>query len=193
MNKTFGNQDAAREEHEKRHLSSRGRIRINSGDPASKSTRKQSQNDPKAPRADVLEAASFLVLLAQPLSWLKLQDLLYYAQGWHLAWDGEPLFDDAILATADGVRIPIIQKRLADAFSLTAADLPVSKPLKLSASQQQTLSGMVQFYAAQSHFRLAAGIMQEQPWLAARAQAKQSSSLPEISLAELKSYFESLE
>lgn len=193
MNKMFSNPDAARKEHEKRHLRSRKRIRIEPADPVLESTRKQPNGNPEIQPADILEAAGFIVLLAQPLSWLKLQDLLYYAQGWHLAWDDQPLFSDAIFAAADGVRIPVIQKRLANSFSLTPADLPVSNPIALSESQQQTLSGIVQFYAAQSHFKLAGSIMQEEPWLAARARARKNSELIEISSSELRSYFESLE
>ena len=50
-----------------------------------------------------IDAAAFLHRAVKPVSWLKLQDLLYFAQAWHLVWDNELLFPEAILATEDGV------------------------------------------------------------------------------------------
>jgi uncharacterized phage-associated protein len=44
-----------------------------------------------------------------PITNLKLQKLLYYAQAWHLAlYDGEPLFEDAIEAWVHGPVVPSI-------------------------------------------------------------------------------------
>ena len=37
---------------------------------------------------------------------VKRQKLLYYAQGWHLAWYGKPLFDDPLVAFEMG---PVVQ------------------------------------------------------------------------------------
>lgn len=45
------------------------------------------------------------------LSNLKLQKLLYYAQGFHLAMVGSPLFDDAIMAWNYGPVVPDIYHR----------------------------------------------------------------------------------
>ncbi|MFN0131232.1 MAG: Panacea domain-containing protein [Phycisphaerales bacterium] len=43
-----------------------------------------------------------------PLSSMKLQKILYYAHGWHLALTGEPLLDDSIEAWQYGPVIPSI-------------------------------------------------------------------------------------
>lgn len=48
---------------------------------------------------DILDAARYLVLLSYgkrqySLTQLKLQKLLYLAQGWNYVWDDKPLFDD---------------------------------------------------------------------------------------------------
>ena len=40
------------------------------------------------------------------ISNLKLQKLVYYAQGFHLAISGEPLFDEKIMAWEHGPVIP---------------------------------------------------------------------------------------
>lgn len=142
--------------------------------------------------AQLLAVASFLTLLAQPLSWLKLQDLLYYSQAWHLVWDGEQLFSEPILASAAGVQIEPLQTRFTGRFDLSANDLPLAASTALPENQQQTLSGIVQFYGKLNHFRLAEAIKQEQPWLAARARAT-GSAAAEIRHEDLSSYFASLE
>jgi uncharacterized phage-associated protein len=192
MDKYFKDPNAERDEHAKRHLRRRTRIRVTpDGTTATAASRKDDERQ-EGP-ADVLQAAAFLVLLARPLSWLKLQDLLYYAQAWHLVWDGEPLFTEPLLATVDGVRVPVIQQKLANRFSLTRDDLPLNGKIGLTESQQQTLSGIVQFYAGQSHFRLTERIMLEEPWLAARARATGSAKATAISPDELRAYFATLE
>ena len=48
---------------------------------------------------DILDAAHYIVLLSYgekqySLTHLKLQKLLYFAQGWSCVWDGELLFED---------------------------------------------------------------------------------------------------
>jgi uncharacterized phage-associated protein len=40
----------------------------------------------------------------------KLHKLLYYAQAWHLVWEGEPLFPEQIEAWAGGPVIPELYK-----------------------------------------------------------------------------------
>jgi uncharacterized phage-associated protein len=192
MNKIFLNPKANREEHATRHARRRNRIRVGAGDARTRAP-VSGENSPEGVAVDARQVAAFLVLLAQPLSWLKLQDLLYYAQAWHLVWDGEALFTEPILATSTGVRIESIDKPLAKKFSVVADDLPASQPTALSQSQQQTVSGIVRFYAGQSHFRLVNNIMLEEPWLAARTRAGNESTPEQISTDELRTYFASLE
>jgi uncharacterized phage-associated protein len=47
----------------------------------------------------------------QPITNLKLQKLLYYAQAWHLALFSEPLFDEPIEAWVHGPVVPSIFRR----------------------------------------------------------------------------------
>jgi uncharacterized phage-associated protein len=49
------------------------------------------------------EIASYILAHEEPgLNRWALQKLLYYCQAWTIAWDGKPLFDDAIEAWVDG-------------------------------------------------------------------------------------------
>ena len=45
----------------------------------------------------------------QNLTYLKLQLLLYYSQGWYLVFNEDALFKDEIIATMYGIEIPSIQ------------------------------------------------------------------------------------
>jgi len=56
------------------------------------------------------EVADYIVAFSRehgdPISNLKLQKLLYYAQAWHLALYGNPLFDERIEAWVHGPVVP---------------------------------------------------------------------------------------
>lgn len=187
LNKPEHASDKTLSKHAERHRSSRKRVRVNSAGTETAAPRHEA-----APATEnhtqLLAVASFLTLLAQPLSWLKLQDLLYYAQGWHLVWDGEALFSETILAEADGVRIEPLQARFAGRFDLRASEPLLQVPTQLPENQQQTLSGIVQFYGKMNHFRLSQAIKLEQPWLLARAR-----EAGDIHDEDLAAYFDSLE
>lgn len=103
------------------------------------------------------------------MSWLKLQDLLYFAQAWHLVWDNELLFPEAILATETGVQIEAVETLLIGRFDVTT--VRSGRPAKLTGSQQQTLIGIAKHYAGRSHFRLSELIQEHKPWQEARAAA----------------------
>jgi hypothetical protein len=47
--------------------------------------------------ADVRDVARYILRKHAPMSAMKLQKLVYYAQGWHLAYEGEPLFESRIV------------------------------------------------------------------------------------------------
>lgn len=115
----------------------------------------------------VIDAAAFLVKAVQPVSWLKLQDLLYFAQAWHLVWDNELLFPEPILATEDGVQIEAIEKLLSGRFEVTS--VRTGRPAKLLGTQEQTLVGIAKHYAGRNHFRLSELIREHKPWQEARA------------------------
>jgi len=44
--------------------------------------------------ATIFDVAKYFLEKLGPLSGRKLQKLCYYAQSWHLAWTGEPLFNE---------------------------------------------------------------------------------------------------
>lgn len=118
---------------------------------------------------NVIDAAAFLVTIAGPLARGKLHDLLYFAQAWHLVWDNELLYPDAILATDDGVEIEAVNQLLGDTFTVTATHLRKGRMNRLTDSQQRTLVGITKFYAGRNHFRLSEEIRSSLPWTKARS------------------------
>lgn len=120
------------------------------------------------PETSALDAAAFLCRFPRPLSWLKLQDLLYFALAWHLVWDSELLFHEPVIATADGIRIDPVNDLLAGKFEVTERQLRKAQPERLTESQQRSLAGILDFYGHRSHFRLAELIRQDAAWRQAR-------------------------
>lgn len=129
---------------------------------------------------DILDAAAFLVKIAGPMARAKLNDLLYFAQAWHLVWDHELLFPDAIMATEDGVSIGAIDALGGGAFTVEPRHVRKGRADRLSESQQRTLVGIVKFYSGRNHFRLSGQIRLETPW----EQARQSAALGSPAVVE---------
>lgn len=159
--------------HARRHGSGARRIRVpragaEPAEPRAATARRT--NGPAGNRVpDALDAAAFLALVPRPMSWLKMQDLLYFAQAWHLVWDDEPLFPDPILAVERGVLITALEDQLAGNFGVGPGALrKAARADRLDESRKRTLSGIVKYYADRSHYRLAEQIRSEEPWLQAR-------------------------
>ena len=49
----------------------------------------------------------------EPMTAMKLHKLLYYCQGWHLAWYGKPLFPESIEAWQHGPVVPAVYNQFA--------------------------------------------------------------------------------
>ncbi|MBQ1165829.1 DUF4065 domain-containing protein, partial [Streptomyces sp. A73] len=52
--------------------------------------------------ATVHDVAAYILHKEAPMSALKLQKLCYFASGYHLAWEGRPLFREPFEAWANG-------------------------------------------------------------------------------------------
>lgn len=116
------------------------------------------------------------------LSNLKLQKLLYYAQGFHLAINGARLFSDPIYAWAHG---PVVLDMYHRFKGHGSAEIPKSETLNgppLDAATQSLLDEVWQAYAQFSAWRLREMTHKEPPWL----NTPQSTVIDE---SELRAYF----
>lgn len=90
---------------------------------------------PPSQKASVFEIAEYMLRenakksRNPSMSTMKLHKLLYFAQGWSLAFLGEPLFDEEIHAWKSGPVIPVLfALHTQDAYSLEPGD--ISRMLK---------------------------------------------------------------
>jgi uncharacterized phage-associated protein len=125
---------------------------------------------------DIQEVCDYIITriedAGKTLSVLKLQRLLYFAQGWHLAFYGDPLFVGRFQAWAQGP----INRKIYDRFAgrpldslLSAAD--VSKGFDVtSVSQEQSnhIRSVLEVYARCQDSSFNEIISKDAPWLEAR-------------------------
>jgi uncharacterized phage-associated protein len=114
------------------------------------------------------------------ISNLKLQKLLYYAQGLHLAKYGRPLFAEKIKAWKHGPVIPQVYHHFKEQGN---ASLPKPDECpRLSASVRELLEAVYRSYGQYSAWKLRSFTHEEPPW-------KNTEQPKEISRAALTAYF----
>ncbi len=125
------------------------------------------------------------------LSNLKLQKLLYYAQGWHLALKNSRLFRDQMQAWVHGPAIPRIYGRYKK-FSFNPIVEDVNKP-DLPPTTEAFLRDVAKVFFPLDAFYLELATHREPPWLNARGclPAEASCKNP-ISESDMLDYFSGL-
>lgn len=126
---------------------------------------------------------------------MKLQKLLYYCQGWHLAWDAEPLFEERIEAWANG---PVVR----DIYDLHRGSFHLHHPLpdkwdadrtRLTPDERETVDVVVDFYRDWTADQLSRATHHERPWIEARdGLSPTDRGNREISLETMQDYFTGL-
>lgn len=145
------------------------------------------------------DVAAFLLDLAaseeepELISHLRLQKLLYYAQGWSLGLRGVPLFDDPIEAWSDG---PVVRSVYRTAW--TSQNSPVARSAfrgakPLSRDDQAFVARVWKAYREFSAISLRDMTHAEKPWLDARTGlAPEVKSQNVISIDVMRAHFEGL-
>lgn len=119
------------------------------------------------------------------ISNLKLQKLVYYAQGFSLAIHDRPLFGDTIEAWALGPVIPELYRKYKDHG---ANSIPVPTELNMSKFDEDTTNLLNEVYAVfgqYSAWKLSEMTHREPPWVDAVGKPDNT-----ITHESLKSYFE---
>lgn len=89
---------------------------------------------------------------------LQAQKLLYYAQAWSLAWDGEPLFDEEIEAWQMGPVVRSVRRALGGRQPQADPDVP------LTAQQKKNVEAVLRFYGGMTGEQLKVLSHDESPW-----------------------------
>jgi uncharacterized phage-associated protein len=123
-----------------------------------------------AQRVTASQVADYLIWFAHEhgsfVSNLKLQKLLYYAQAWHLALFGRPLFADKLQAWIHGPVVPSVYGRFKE-FGGRNIDKPVAAPA-LPDETVAFLDELVGEYMPLDAFELELMTHREAPWINAR-------------------------
>ena len=102
-----------------------------------------------------------------PVTNLKLQKLLYYAQGWHLAFTESPLFDERIEAWPHGPVVPPVYGSFKQyQWNVIVGD--VAEPV-LPDGVKKHLDEVMEVYGVHGAYYLERLTHQERPWIDARA------------------------
>lgn len=137
------------------------------------------------------DVAAYILEKQGPLSAMKLQKLVYYAQAWSTVWDDKPLFSEPVEAWANG---PVVRE-LYDLHrgQFEVRSWPRGNPRSLDEEQRSTVDAVLGYYGGRNAQTLSDMTHSEDPWRLARR------GLPEgergnrvISLASMSEYYSSL-
>lgn len=152
--------------------------------------------DPRNAATSAQRVADFLVALGQkhgdPVTNLKLQKLLYYAQGWFIGLRKRVLFRDPIQAWPRGPVVYSVWKTYRK-FRWNPITARVHEPIFDPAEVKAHLHEVYRAFASVSAYDLELMTHREPPWQLARQGLKQDEpSNNEISLDALSEYFSAL-
>jgi len=138
--------------------------------------------------ANVLDVAKLFIRLGDDedgISNLKLQKLVYYAQGYYLALYDKPLFDDNIEAWAHGPVVPFLYHKFKDFGSNSIDDNPKFSPHTcLTKPEIAHIEEIYNVFGQFSAWKLRNMTHEESPWI------KHEAFADVIPQKELKEYFD---
>jgi uncharacterized phage-associated protein len=142
--------------------------------------------------ASVHDVAAYILEQRGPMTAMKLQKLVYYAQAWSLVWDERPLFDEPIQAWANGPVCPVLYREHRGAF--TVHSMPHGNPKALAPDARETIDVVLQSYGDKTSQWLSDLTHSEPPWKDARRGLPDGSrSDREITLSAMAEYYGSLD
>lgn len=120
------------------------------------------------------------------ISNLKLQKLVYYAQGFSLALLGEPLFDEPIEAWMHGPVVASLYRKFRDYGSNPIPPSDSFNPAVLSRAQRRLIEEVYDVYGQYSAWKLRQLTHEEDPWKDNYEEGEYSREIPR---SEMEQYF----
>jgi uncharacterized phage-associated protein len=154
-------------------------------------------------RIDSEHVANYIVFKYGPMSHLKLQKLLYYVQGYHLAYFNQPLIEDDFEAWVHGPVSRVLFNKLRGEsilykeleFKLEDGEVSPEVKMKevLTSDQMELIANVLEAYAKLTGLELENETHSEEPWINARAGYGSADRCDEIIPKDaMKAYFSSL-
>jgi len=120
------------------------------------------------------------------ISNLKLQKLVYYAQGFSLALRGMPLFDEPIEAWMHGPVVPALYRQFRDRGSNPIPPDVAFDPEVLSVDERRLIEEVVGVYGQYSAWKLRQLTHEEDPWRENYSEGEYSREIPQ---QQMEHYF----
>lgn len=120
--------------------------------------------------AAVHDVAAYILKQRGPMSTMKLQKLCYYSQGWSLAWDDVPLFNERIEAWANGPVVYELYREHRGSFQVS--DWPLGNPSRLTQDEVDTINAVLGGYGHLTGQQLSDKTHAERPWIEARGDSR---------------------
>jgi uncharacterized phage-associated protein len=116
---------------------------------------------------NAIDVADYILQARGPMSVMKLQKLVYYAQAWHLVWKDEPLFAERIEAWANGPVVPDLYNLHRGNFKLEAGHFR-GEVRNISADSRDVIDRILKYYGDKDSQWLSELTHLEAPWKSAR-------------------------
>jgi uncharacterized phage-associated protein len=119
--------------------------------------------------AQIQDVAAYILERRGPMTAMKLEKLCYYSYGYHLAWDGTPLFPEHFEAWANGPVSPVLYRLHRGRLNLSAGEITGTSAL--TESERESVDAVLDGYGDLSAYQLSQLTHQEPPWRNARGRA----------------------
>lgn len=113
----------------------------------------------------VLDVAEYILQKQGPMTAMKLQKLVYYAQAWSLVWDEAPVFDERIEAWANGPVVRELYEAHRGCFTVATVGGDSSR---LDDNQKDSVNVVLDYYGGKRAQWLSDLTHRERPWREAR-------------------------
>ncbi|WP_158619088.1 Panacea domain-containing protein [Micromonospora sp. M71_S20] len=119
---------------------------------------------------------------------MKLEKLVYYCQGWHLARTGHPLFQEPIEAWREGPVVPHLYRH--HRGQRTVTEWPLGDASRLATDQVDTVRWVSEAYGRFSAAELSTMTHNELPWRVARGGLPESApSTEQVDVDLMRAYY----
>jgi uncharacterized phage-associated protein len=137
------------------------------------------------------DVAAYILERYGPISAMKLQKLVYYAQAWSLVWDDRPLYSERIEAWANGPVVRDLYERHRGHFQVRGWRWGNAE--RLDGNARATVDSVLNYYGPRNAQWLSDLTHREEPWKQARRGLPEGERGDrEISLESMMNYYSSL-
>ena len=120
----------------------------------------------------------------------KLHKLTYFCQAYHLAWTGEPLFAEEVLAAASG---PVIAEFFEHHKDMVMVESwPTGDSAVMSADQRNVIASLAESYSFSTGMNMGEEARDHLPWKRAWQARTEETPRPVISHEDMRRYYRTL-